>query len=530
MNKFLRISVPMILACMLLGMLFYLVRVSSRAVAADNLTEKSVLAKELVKSSDKSQATLLVTTLEDELNQDGDCSLREAIEAANTNSQVDGCGSGDVLTDTITFSVNGTIILNNELLVNAGGPLVIDGGNVITTSGGGTTRVWWVDIGSQLTMENLTITEGYLDYENGAGIINNGNLIIKSSQIDSNHCKNRGSGIYNNGTLTISNSSVTSNGSYFGASEGGGIYSLGPLSFINSVLSNNYIGYQSGGIYNGSILTITNSILSGNEGGGVGGGAIHNSGTLNIDQSTFTANSTHDRGGAINNLGTVNITNSTFSGNSSGFEGGGIYNVGPLHIANSMFNGNSGSFSAGGIRNANLLTITNSTFSLNNGGESGGGIQNTGNMTITNSTLSQNNAYMGGGIYGFEVGNALVQNTIIANNFFGSDCYGEIIDGGHNLDSDGSCGLNPENGSLPGTDPMLGPLQDNGGPTWTHALLSGSPAIDSGDNANCPATDQRGIPRPIDGDGDGEAVCDIGAFEAPSPPENEIYLPVVSKF
>jgi len=94
------------------------------------------------------------------------------------------------------------------------------------------------------------------------------------------------------------------------------------------------------------------------------------------------------------------------------------------------------------------------------------------------------------------------------------NCSGAIIDGGHNISSDDSCGFDPANGSMPNTNPLLGWLQDNGGPTWTHALLEGSPAIDAGDDALCPTTDQRGAPRPLDGNGDGLAVCDIGSFEA----------------
>src|SRR5439155_22233245 len=92
---------------------------------------------------------------------------------------------------------------------------------------------------------------------------------------------------------------------------------------------------------------------------------------------------------------------------------------------------------------------------------------------------------------------------------------GSITSAGHNLSSDGSCGLAGA-GDLQKVDPKLGELADNGGPTQTHALLAGSPAIDAGDNASCPGTDQRGTARPVDGNSDGVAVCDIGAFEAPA--------------
>ena len=81
---------------------------------------------------------------------------------------------------------------------------------------------------------------------------------------------------------------------------------------------------------------------------------------------------------------------------------------------------------------------------------------------------------------------------------------------GNNLESANTCGLNAAGDKI-NANPKLGPLQNNGGTTWTHALLAGSPAIDGGTNSGCPATDQRGVSRPIDGDHDGSAVCDIGA-------------------
>jgi len=118
--------------------------------------------------------------------------------------------------------------------------------------------------------------------------------------------------------------------------------------------------------------------------------------------------------------------------------------------------------------------------------------------------------------------NPTLRNTIVANSIAGGDCSGDgaITSEGYNLDSDGTCGFTGE-GDLSNTDPLLGPLQDNGGPTLTHALLAGSPAIDGGNPAGCTdplgnplTTDQRGELRPADGDCDGIPICDTGAYEA----------------
>src|SRR3970282_1052017 len=125
---------------------------------------------------------------------------------------------------------------------------------------------------------------------------------------------------------------------------------------------------------------------------------------------------------------------------------------------------------------------------------SGGGIFNSGTLTITTSTIVSNTTSgLGGGLRAAS-GAALLRNTIIANSAAGNACSlgsGTVTDGGFNIVEDNTCSFTG------GTDPLLGSLQNNGGPTWTHALLPGSPAIDAGDNATCTATAQAGAVRPF---------------------------------
>ena len=142
---------------------------------------------------------------------------------------------------------------------------------------------------------------------------------------------------------------------------------------------------------------------------------------------------------------------------------------------------------------------------------------------MTNCSFNGNSAYFAGGMYQSPTCNPTLRNTIVANSHVGGDCGGgPITSEGYNLDSDGTCGFNAI-GDLSSTDPLLGPLQGNGGPTLTHALLPGSPAIDGGSPAACIGpwghpltTDQRGEVRPADGDGECTFICDIGAYEVPA--------------
>jgi CSLREA domain-containing protein len=219
-------------------------------------------------------------------------------------------------------------------------------------------------------------------------------------------------------------------------------------------------------------------------------------------------------GGIRNGFAGVTLQRCAISGNSA-ITGGGIHNQGAsVTLQRCAISGNSADQHGGGIYNeAGALNVESSTISGNSAYQDGGGIYNVfGALSVESSTISENSSMWGGGIRTGS-GDTWLKNTIVANNPSGGNCFGGgVVSEGHNLDSDNTCGLTAT-GDLPNTDPRLGPLQDNGGPTLTHALLFGSPAIDSGDNSACGASDQRGFTRPMDGDGDGTATCDIGAFE-----------------
>jgi hypothetical protein len=233
------------------------------------------------------------------------------------------------------------------------------------------------------------------------------------------------------------------------------------------------------------------------------------------------------------NLGTLTVGNSTLSGNAApGFygSGGGIFNFGTLTVSDSTLSGNSALF-GGGIDNDGTLTVSNSTLSGNSALGPfgyGGGIYTYGTrpVTLTNVTLTANRANTSGGGLDVYTGSLspVLHNALIAGNFSNAtgttpdDVYGSLDPtGDYNLIGDGTSmiGLsNGVNGNQVGSaaapiDPLLGPLQDNGGPTLTHALLSGSPAIDAGNNAYATDWDQRGpgYPRIVNG------IIDIGAFE-----------------
>ena len=312
-------------------------------------------------------ATIAVNSLADNTTTgDGNCTLREAINNANSDSDTSGgdcaAGTGD---DTITFSVSGTITLGSALptIVSTAtaGKLTIDGsGQSITVSGNDSVRVFAVASGAELTLNSLTVSHGKTGSSGGA-ISSGGTVTVTNATFSHNSATVDGGAILSAGTLTVQNSTFTDNA----AKRGGAILIVGgSVTITNSTFADNNGSLGAGGIQvqAGSTVTIQNSTFSGNS--GTSGGAISNVGTVTITNSTFSHNSATGDGGAISNSdnnGTVTITNATFSGNAAGGDGGGIFNFssGTVTIKNSIvadspsggncFNDNSSTFTTLGV-------------------------------------------------------------------------------------------------------------------------------------------------------------------------------------
>jgi CSLREA domain-containing protein len=379
---------------------------------------------------------------------DPDCSLREAIDAANTNP-----GADDVPVPAGNYLLTlGQLVVTDDVDISGAEQTntIIDG-NALN-------RVFYISPSSvHASISDLTIQNGCLS-------------CMCCLQDPS------GAGIWNRGELALTNITVTGNENYW--SRGGGIGNRGTITLTNSTVSENR-GVNGGGIFNeaGEVYLI-NSTVSGNDATLGRGGGIFNTELFGFP-------------------GTVSITNSTVSGNYSR-QGGGIFNVGILSLTNSTVSGNTATFLSG----PDFYGW-------------GGGVHNGGTASLTNSTVSDNRAFRGNGVFNLDYELIYFTNTIIADN--PENCFAHPLDVfslGHNLSDDSTCDFT-EPSDLIVADALLYPLGNFGGPTKTHHPMTGSPVIDAGNIANCPATDQRGEARPFDGDDppDGSADCDIGSVE-----------------
>jgi len=323
---------------------------------------------------------------------------------------------------------------------------------------------------------------------------------------------NAASRVFENFASNVAISGFTITNGAVRASEGGGIFlNGGTVTVNNSTISNNSADCLGGGIFsNNAQLTVINSTISGN-----------------VSQGNNRGCGFGEGGGIDFRGGTLTLMNSTITGNlTAGGPGGGIYTDGAtLMVTNSTISSNSGGWGGGINFGGATLTVTNSTISGNNAGSDyGGGIDFRGlTLTVTNSTISGNNAgFNGGGIH--NEGTATIGDTVLNAGEFGGTIFnnGTVTSLGYNIASDNGGGVLTGPGDQINTDPMLGPLQDNGGPTFTHALLPGSPAIDAGDPNFTPPPfyDQRrsGFPRVVNGRIDkGSFEVQTGATPTPTP-------------
>ena len=330
-----------------------------------------------------------------------------------------------------------------------------------------------------------------------------------------------GSAIYiNQGSLTISGTGFDHDNADYGA-----IYAAsGDLSATLTLKSDSFTydnAYYAGAVYwddyNSStpypLLTIDGSTFT-NDSSYYGALYLNATyyGPINITNSSFLNNSSSDYAGAIYfSDGALNINGSTFAGNQAAQYGGALYlsHSAPVSIVNSTISGNSSGFYGGGVyvSNASPLTMLNDTVAFNQAQYAyGGGIyypSSAGSGSVFQNLIVANNS-------GGDCGDGSVSDLGTYSTFNYSNSY--FYDKGNNLDSDGSCIGNDSGGGAinnqKGVDPLLGLPADNGGGLLTDALLRGSPAIDAGNDGACPATDERGVPRPQG------PHCDIGAFEA----------------
>lgn len=449
------------------------------------------------------------------------CTLRAAIQEANATA-------GDDVVSLPTGAYTLTLTGAGEDAAATGdldiaGNLLLKGAGATATlvDGGSHDRILHILGAHVVSITDLTLTHGN---GQGGGIRSDGaTLEVTNSAIVDNNSGGDAGGILSSGILTIVASNVSDNNA---RTDAGGILNTGTLFVADSTLSLNNAGDAAGAILSSGALVITGSTFAENNAGAGGGGILHTAHTT-VTGSSFFNNNAGAGGGAISSAGILTVSHSTFSENNASLGGGIFDGGGTITVTHSTFAGNSAG-SGGGLYTALNVAIANSTFS-NNSASDGGEIYTSGGvLTVHNCTLfgevydpdrigSVVPAGAGGGIFNAAGGGGSVTliNTIAAGHEQDGNCIGAITNGGNNLEDGATCGWGAANNSLSNTNPLLGTL--TGSPAY-FPLSPDSPAVDAGNNVVCAAPlvaneAQNGVSRPVDGDGDATALCDIGAFE-----------------
>lgn len=436
-----------------------------------------------------------------------------------------------------TFRCDGPAIVMTGAPIEIDDDVILDGEDNLTVNAGGSHRVFIV--GSPLVvgpepveveLRNMTIAGGFttsgfgtVPEIGGGGILSGGVLKITGCTMTNNEAP-RGSGIESLGTLTVEDSTV------FGNQGTWAIRHQGEMTIRDSTVSDNAGGGLAFAGPNGRIF---GSTFSGNSAvDGEYGGAIRNTGDLFVLSSVIRGNDA-ERGGGVWNTGELSLVDTTIADNSA-VDGGGVYNadphladrpifdIGTMSLTRSTISGNTAQ-RGGGIYSAGLWQrITNSTVSGNTA-ETGGGVAMAGtlegpsSLTLANATIADNEASEGSAIWASGDSPEL--------RFIGTIVEGGCQEGagtvtwtsrGSNIESPGdTCGFS-QGSDQPSVAPsalMLGPLQDNGGFTETHAPGAGSVAVNAMVPEDCavslpePLGDQRYVRRPVG------AACDAGSVE-----------------
>ena len=518
----------------------------ARVVACLLFTGFGLLMPASASASLTPDATILVNTLTDELNSDGDCSLREAIRAANLDQAVDACPAGSGA-DTIVLQSGVTYTLTragaDDTAVNGdldiADDLTITGSNAIIDANGATTndRVVQVLGGNVVTISNVTLRNGRTT-SFGAGIRSAGTLTLRSVTLSGNQSTgNAGGGLANEaGALTVFDSTVTGNTA---STLGGGIALLGgALQGVNLTLSSNTANSDRGGglwIGTSASATLITSTVNNND-ADTNGGGIYNENNLTLLGSTVRNNQAGVAGGGVSEFGggiynedTLVMSHSTVRNNLADDSAGISNDGGSMTIKFSTINNNTG-ISAAGMRNSNASTaaLTNSTVSSNSASASAGGIANSAGSTLQLSNVTvafnvadsdANNSGDGGGLA--NAGTAVLRNSLLGENIDASasgsifpDCSGSFTSDGYNLiENTTGCAIGGNTtGNITGVDPGLTALALNGGRTQTNAFPTGAPPHNTANPGGC--VDNTGAA--VLGDQrDGARLnrCDIGAFE-----------------